>query len=100
MDIPAGPVADKLTLWPVDDGRYGLDAVFQGASGFTRCEEHRTALGAAGVQCKMLQNLDNSWSLRFGPLTRTSGAGDIGLHPLSDHGDPYFQTQRTIMVVM
>jgi hypothetical protein len=27
---PAGPVADKLTLWPVDDGRYGLDAVFSG----------------------------------------------------------------------
>jgi hypothetical protein len=29
VDFPAGPVADKLTLWPVDDGRYGLDAVFQ-----------------------------------------------------------------------
>ena len=68
LDFPAGPVADKLTLWPVDDGRYGLDAVFQGASGYERCEEHRAALEAAGVQCKLLQNLDNSWSLRFGPL--------------------------------
>lgn len=37
LDLPAGPVADRLTLWPVDDGRYGL--------------------------------VDNSWSLRFGPLT-------------------------------
>jgi hypothetical protein len=69
MDLPAGPVADKLTLWPVDDGRYGLDAVFQGASGFERCEEHRAALATAGVECKMLQGLDDSWSLRFGPLT-------------------------------
>lgn len=69
IDMPAGPVADKLTLWPVDDGRYGLDAVFQGASGYERCEEHLTALVAAGVQCKMLQGMDNSWSLRFGPLT-------------------------------
>ena len=69
VDIPAGPVADKLTLWPVDDGRYGLDAVFQGASGFERCEEHRTALTAAGVECRMLQGMDDSWSLRFGPLT-------------------------------
>jgi hypothetical protein len=69
VDFPAGPVADKLTLWPVDDGRYGLDAVFQGASGYERCEEHRSALSAAGVECRMLQNLDNSWSLRFGPLT-------------------------------
>jgi hypothetical protein len=69
LDFPVGPVADRLTLWPVDDGRYGLDAVFQGASGYERCEEHRTALEAANVKCKMLQNLDNSWSLRFGPLT-------------------------------
>ncbi|HYG95766.1 MAG TPA: hypothetical protein VD741_01540 [Solirubrobacterales bacterium] len=69
VDFPVGPVADRLTLWPVDDGRYGLDAVFQGASGYERCEEHRSALTAAGVKCQLLQNMDNSWSLRFGPLT-------------------------------
>lgn len=69
IDIPAGPVADKLTLWPVDDGRYGLDAVFQGASGHERCEEHRAALDAAGVKCRVLQGMDGSWSLRLGPLT-------------------------------
>jgi hypothetical protein len=67
--FPAGPVADRLTLWPVDDGRYGLDAVFQGASGFERCEEHHTGLEAAGVRCSLVQGLDNSWSLRLGPLT-------------------------------
>jgi hypothetical protein len=69
VDFPAGPVADKLTLWPVDDGRYGLDAVFQGASGFGRCEEHRAAMDSAGIKCKLLQNMDDSWSLRFGPLS-------------------------------
>lgn len=69
LDLPAGPVADRLTLWPVDDGRYGLDAVFQGASGYERCEEHENALKALGVPYKLVQNLDNSWSLRFGPLT-------------------------------
>jgi hypothetical protein len=74
VDIPAGPVADKLTLWPVDDGRYGLDAVFQGASGFERCEEHKAALEKAGVKCRLLQGMDGSWSLRFGPLT----AHDVG----------------------
>jgi hypothetical protein len=69
VDFPAGPVADRLTLWPVDDGRYGLDAVFQGASGYERCEEHRQALSAAGVKCSLVQNLDDSWSLRLGPMT-------------------------------
>lgn len=29
----AGPVPDRMTIWPVDDGRYGLDASFQGAQG-------------------------------------------------------------------
>jgi hypothetical protein len=66
---PAGPVADKLTLWPVDDGRYGLDAVFQGASGYERCELHQSALEAAGAACSLIQGLDGSWSLRLGPLT-------------------------------
>ena len=48
---------------------YGLDAVFQGASGYERCEEHHEALKGLGVSCRLLQNPDNSWSLRFGPLT-------------------------------
>jgi hypothetical protein len=66
---PAGPVADKLTLLPVDDGRYGLDAVFQGASGYERCEQHQSALEAIGASCSLIQGLDGSWSLRLGPLT-------------------------------
>ncbi|HEX8752095.1 MAG TPA: hypothetical protein VF731_01650 [Solirubrobacterales bacterium] len=62
-------MADKLTIWPVDDGRYGLDAVFQGVTGFERCEEHHAALESAGVSCRLIQGMDSSWSLRFGPLT-------------------------------
>ena len=30
----AGPVPDRLTIWPVDDGRYGPDATFQGDSSY------------------------------------------------------------------
>jgi uncharacterized protein YjbI with pentapeptide repeats len=41
----AGPVPDRLTIWPMDDGRYGLDATFQGASGYERA--HCTATGWA-----------------------------------------------------
>jgi hypothetical protein len=46
-----------------------LDAVFQGASGYERCEQHKAALVEAGIKHQVLQNMDNSWSLRFGPLT-------------------------------
>ena len=27
LPVKAGPVPDKITIWPVDDGRYGLDAI-------------------------------------------------------------------------
>lgn len=78
VDYPAGPVADRLTLWPVDDGRYGLDAVFQGASGFERCEQHKASLDAAGVRCSLVQGMDGSWSLRLGPLTAHEVGRAIG----------------------
>jgi hypothetical protein len=45
----AGPVSDRLTIWPVDDGRYGLDATFQGVSGYERAEHHHADLTRRGV---------------------------------------------------
>jgi len=63
-----GPVPDRLTIWPVDDGRYGLDATFKGASGCERAEVHRTQLRKAGVPHRYIQELDNAWTIRFGPL--------------------------------
>ena len=67
----AGPVADRLTIWPMDDGRYGLDATFQGASGHDRAELHIEKLKATGVRHSLRQELDGGWTLRFGPLTAT-----------------------------
>jgi hypothetical protein len=61
-----GPVADRLTVWPVDDGRYGLDATFQGVSGYERAQWHRDRLGS--VSHSFRQELDGAWTLRFGPL--------------------------------
>ena len=68
MPVKAGPVADRLTIWPIDDGRYGLDATFQGASGYQRAEYHRVELETQGVPHSFRQELDGAWSLRFGPL--------------------------------
>ncbi len=63
-----GPVPDRLTIWPVDDGRYGLDATFQGASGFERAERHETGLVSHGIPHTFRRELDGGWTLRFGPL--------------------------------
>jgi hypothetical protein len=49
LPVKAGPVPDKLTIGPVDDGRYGLDATFQAASGYERAEHHQADLSRLGV---------------------------------------------------
>ncbi|HEX4730860.1 MAG TPA: hypothetical protein VH299_06300 [Solirubrobacterales bacterium] len=67
--LSPGPVADKLSIWPLDSGQYGLDASFQGRSGFERMERHETALKAAGVKFSLVQELGDAWTLRFGPLS-------------------------------
>lgn len=68
LDFPAGPVADRLSIWPMDDGRYGLDATFQGTTGYERAESHRELLEASGIDFSFRQELGGAWTLRFGPL--------------------------------
>lgn len=68
LPLKAGPVPDKLTIWPVDDGRYGLDATFQGASGCERAEHHQQELQRRGVPHTFRQELGGGRTLRFGPF--------------------------------
>jgi hypothetical protein len=67
-------VPDRLTIWPVDDGRYGLDATFQGASGYERAQHHQDELRRSAVQHTFRQEPDGGWTLRFGPLRATDVA--------------------------
>jgi hypothetical protein len=69
LPIQAGPVPDRLTIWPVDDGRYGLDATFHGATGYVRAREHEAELTRHSVPHTFRQELDGAWTLRFGPLS-------------------------------
>jgi len=66
---PPGPVADKLSIWPLDSGQYGLDATFQGRTGFERMEIHEAALNSSGIRFRLVQELGDAWTLRFGPLS-------------------------------
>ena len=68
LPVQAGPVPDRMTIWPVDDGRYGLDATFQGASGYQRADWHVRSLEHAGVRHSFQQELDGAWTVRLGPL--------------------------------
>ncbi|MDX6653677.1 MAG: hypothetical protein QOH18_378 [Solirubrobacterales bacterium] len=66
---PPGPVADKLSIWPLDSGQYGIDATFQGRTGYERLEMHEKALRVAGIRFRLVQELGDAWTLRFGPLS-------------------------------
>lgn len=74
----AGPVPDRIAIWPLDDGRYGLDATFQGASGYERAERHAEALGEARVPFSLRQELSDGWTLRFSPLTAAEVSTALG----------------------
>lgn len=78
LPVKAGLVPDGLTIWPVDDGRYGLDATFQGASGYQRAGHHEQELSRRGVPYRFIQELDGGWTLRFGPLRAVDVAGALG----------------------
>jgi hypothetical protein len=67
-----------MTIWPVDDGRYGLDATFQGASGYERADHHRAELERRRVPHSFRQELDGGWTLRFGPLRAVEVASALG----------------------
>ena len=61
---------DKLTLWPVEDDRYGIDVVYVGQQGWRRANVVHNQLGSAGVASRFIQEVDQSWKVRIGPVGR------------------------------
>jgi hypothetical protein len=76
MSLPAepGPVLapDRLSVWSMEGGRYGLDATYHGATGYERAEAQRQRLQAANLAASVRQELGDDWTLRLGPLTHNA----------------------------
>jgi hypothetical protein len=72
-----GPKADRISIWPMDDGSYGLDATFQGASGYEYACIHEAALTDSGIRYSLRQELDGGWTLRFGPIAAVQAAAAV-----------------------
>ena len=70
LDRQVLPPPDRLSLWPLEGARFGLDATFSGAFGPAYAEEHQAALRAGGLEASLRQGPgEDAWTLRMGPLT-------------------------------
>ena len=60
---------DKLAIWPVDDGGFGIDVRWSGGEGNQRASVVRNLLEQAEVRARLSQSLDGrGWELRVGPV--------------------------------
>lgn len=62
---------DRLTIWPTEAGRYGLDVRWGGPAGAGQATTIRDACRTSGLEAKLTQDVDGSgWTVRVGPLAR------------------------------
>jgi hypothetical protein len=77
LDRPTLPPPDKVSLWPVEGGRFGVDATFSGGWGKEYAKEHRAALKAAGLKSSLRREGGDVWTLRMGPLTGSAARAAV-----------------------
>ncbi len=61
---------DRLSIWPVEGGRFGIDAHYHGATGAQRAEHQLARLEEAGLPASARDGgaEDGGTILRLGPL--------------------------------
>ncbi len=63
---------DRLSVWPVEGGRFGIDAVYHGETGAERATHQRTRLDEAGLYASVREGPEDSTTLRLGPLAHAA----------------------------
>jgi hypothetical protein len=59
---------DELSVWPVEGGRFGVDAHYHGTTGVQRAAHQRARLEQAGLLAAVRPGPDGGATLRLGPL--------------------------------
>ncbi|CAN5642956.1 hypothetical protein BH24ACT24_BH24ACT24_08310 [soil metagenome] len=60
---------DRLTIWPVEAGGFGVDVEWRGTAGNRRATVVRGLLEEALIKHRLRQGVDGrSWTLRVGPV--------------------------------
>jgi hypothetical protein len=61
---------DKLSIWPTEDERFGIDVLYLGAQGHRRAEVVIRQIDAAGLPAALRPEGEGGWVVRFGPVSR------------------------------
>jgi len=69
-ELPGPTRPDRISIWPVEGDRYGIDVLYHGAVGFKRADQVQRQLEDAGVPATLRQERDSGWIVRFGPVER------------------------------
>jgi hypothetical protein len=56
---------DRVGVWPLEDGRFGIDVTYEGASGYALAARHEANLRAAEIPYSFRQELGGAWSVRL-----------------------------------
>ena len=59
---------DQLSVWPVEGGRFGLDAHYEGETGAQRAEYQAQKLAALNLRATVHELPSGGSTLRLGPL--------------------------------
>ena len=59
---------DQLSVWPVEGGRFGLDAHYEGATGAQRAEYQARKLAKRNLRATVHESALGGTTLRLGPL--------------------------------
>jgi len=70
--LPAetGPIwaPDELSIWPVEGGRYGIDAHYHGRTGASRAQHQQSRLANVNLAASVRPHESGGATLRLGPL--------------------------------
>lgn len=73
--LPAetGPIwaPDRLSIWPVEGGRYGIDAHYRGVTGVQRARGQQQRLAGVGLIATVRED-DEGALIRLGPLAHSA----------------------------
>jgi hypothetical protein len=56
---------DRVTIWPLDEARFGVDVTYEGATGYELATRHERTLADAGLPFSFRQELGGAWTVRL-----------------------------------